>query len=289
MVSIIIVTYNSADYIIDCLNSIYQYTYTFPIQIIVIDNNSKDLTLEKIKQFNRKIEVVQNRQNYGFAKACNQGIKISKGEYILFLNPDTVFKNNALNELYSFMEETSSSDVWCVGAQLYDEDNLPLISSRKFPTLTDVFLEQFGIKNLVNSFFPNQFRLKIQRKINVCDYVLGCNMFIRKSRVDDIGLFNELFFLYYEETELSLRAKKLGYSCSIVPSAEIIHYSQRSLADKKDYLTNFSISQLMFFRITCTHLVFFTAKTLHIAGSLIKFVLNRDKFYLNHTKKIFSI
>lgn len=292
IIDIIIVSYNSSKHLTKCLNSINEYHNPGIIyNITVIDNNSSDNTLEILNQFSNSIIIIKNNSNVGFAKACNQGIKIAKGKYIFLLNPDTELLNDSLSIFYNYFEQEGKQKIWCLGAQLFDEMKSPSKSFGKFPKLKDVFIEQFGIKGLLLKIL--QLRKSIKHKIinqnREVPFVMGCDMFIRRKVLDEIGLFDERFFLNFEETELAWRANNAGYKCMLLPEVKIIHHSGKSFTDLKSYLSHLWFGQLMFFKITQTNLVFYTAKVFHLMGSLLRLLFKLDKFYWTHSKKIWSI
>ena len=238
-----------------------------------------------------KVIIIKNEKNIGYAKACNQGIQKAMGKYILLLNPDAQFVNNALNIFYYFMEKEKNSGIWCVGGQLYDENEIPLKSARKYPSLLTILIEQSGVKTFVK-LLTNKMKIDIDysnknEKRNY--FVLGCDMFIRKRVLQEIGLFNESFFLNYEEAELSWRANQKGYKSLILPEAKILHYSGKSFKDLKTYLSYLWIGQLLFFKLTRNQLMFFLAKIFHIIGTILRFLVKTDRFYLQHLKKIQSV
>ena len=109
IISIIIVNYNVRDYLSNCISSIYLSTHTYKIEIIVIDNNSQDNSVHMIRDKYPEINLIENKTNFGFSRAVNQGIDLSTGKYILLLNPDTVLEKKTLNILYDYMEKTSKS------------------------------------------------------------------------------------------------------------------------------------------------------------------------------------
>jgi GT2 family glycosyltransferase len=290
-ISIIIVTYNSYGFISNCLKSIFQNEYHFHFEIIIIDNNSSDKTLNELKKMPYKFLLIKNDKNCGFAKACNQGINVAKGDYIFLLNPDTIMINNSINIFYEFMQMDGNEKVWCVGAQLYSEDNSPSKSYGRFPNLFDVILEQIGIKGFILKYFfkINGVHRTLINQVKEVPFIMGCNMFIRHQALEKIGLFNEKFFLNYEETELSWRAKKHGLISMILPEAKIFHYSRKSFTDLQSYLNHLWLGQLLFFKLTHHRFIFLGTKAIHLSGAILRFIFKFDKNYLIHAKNILSV
>jgi GT2 family glycosyltransferase len=290
-VSIVIINYNSKKYLNQCIESIYNQTKIVSFEILVLDNNSSDNLDYLIEENNSAIRVINNQLNLGFGVANNIGIKLTDSKYIFLLNPDTVLLNDALNIFYNFMEKKENEGVWCVGSQLSDEDGKPAKSFGSFPNLFDVVSEQIGLKGLLLKEFGENYLKKrnLSKQQHIVPFVMGCNMFIRKSDLKKIGLFNEKFFLNYEETELSWRAEKLGYKSMILPEAKILHYSGKSFSNLQSYLNHLWIGQLLFFKLTHSHLFFLLIKVVHLCGASLRFVFKLDKNYLTQVKKILSI
>jgi GT2 family glycosyltransferase len=290
-ISIIIITYNSKGYLSKCLKSLELNNNREFFEVVVIDNNSTESILDIINESKCPLFFIQNNKNVGFARACNEGIKSAKGKYIFLLNPDTELLNTSLDIFFDFMEKKENELVWCVGAQLYDEYKTPSKSYGHFPNLFDIIFEQFGIKGLLLK-IPKLRQLikhKIINQNREVPFVMGCDMFIRKSVLNEIGIFNERFFLNYEETELSWRANKAGFKSVILPKAKILHYSGRSFTDLKSYLSYLWYGQLLFFKLTQRHSIFIIAKSIHLLGTVLRLIFKFDKFYWNHFKNILSI
>lgn len=290
-ISVIIVTYNSENYIADCIQSILKYSHECLTEIILVDNNSEDNTLTILNEFKDRINILTNNNNYGFAQACNRGIQASNGNYIMILNPDTKFINDVLNYFISFIYSNLNDNVWCVGAQLFDDHQKATKSYGNFPNILDVFLEQIGIKWLILKIIPKSYiaKKRLHLRNTVVPYILGSNMFIRKNVFNEIGLFDERFFLNFEEAELSWRANKAGYKSMIIPEAKILHYSRKSFPNMKIYLSHLWFSQLLFFKLTKNHFIFLIAKILHLLGSAMRLIIRFDNFYWLHFKKIKSV
>jgi len=210
-ISIIIVTHNSEKYINECIDSILAFSNSEMLEIIIVDNASTDGTTNGISRNYPTLNLIKNNHNIGFGAACNIGIKMSKSPYIFLLNPDTVLLNDVLSIFYKEMEKNQNEEIWCCGGQLYDEKLNPVKSFRQFPTIRKVFLQQSGFEYLKKKII-NKYKLdnknNIGKKIIRDFFIIGADMFIRNSVLEKIGMFNESFFMNYEESELSYRAKK---------------------------------------------------------------------------------
>ncbi len=240
MVSIIIVTFNSSKYIRACIDSIYEKTSDCDYEIIVVDNNSSDDTVDILYHEYKKVRLIRNTHNTGFAKANNKGIRRAKGDYIMLLNPDTVLKNNAITLLRDFLD--SRPDAGCVGSKLTYFDGKHQLSCRKFPNFYNVF---FGRKSVLRFAFPNNPISKQYMQehldysaVQTVDWVMGAAMMIKKEVLDHVGLFDEDFFLFVEDTDLCYRFMQNEYKVYYYPEAQISHFHGASVR------TRFNIAQL---------------------------------------------
>lgn len=234
-VSIIIVSFNTVDFIGNCIDSVLDKTEGIDYEIIVVDNHSPDDSVFFLKARYTDMpnfKLLELPENVGFGIANNEGFKIAKGQNVLLLNPDTVLLNNAVKILYDYL--VVNPCVGICGGNLFDGDMKPMHSfKRVLPGLRMEFNNlMFGIPFKI--FFGNdvQFNHK-QRELSV-GYITGADMMIRKSILDKVGHFNPVFFMYYEETELTYRIKKAGYKVMNVPSAEIQHLEGKSFGEFKE-------------------------------------------------------
>lgn len=211
LVSIIIVNWNGKTHLEDCLDSISKIDYK-KREIIVVDNGSEDGSIEFIKENSPKVIVIKNKNNLGFSKANNQGIKVAKGEYILFLNNDTKVHKNFLSIL---IKELSFDEVMgaCQPKILHWEKPGKLDSIGSFLTNTG-FLFHLG--------FEARDSKRLSKKIKLFSGKGSCLLF-KKKVLDKIGYFNEDFFAYFEETDLCWRLWLAGFYLMYIPEAKIYH------------------------------------------------------------------
>ena len=225
-VSIIIINYNGGRLLKDCIDSIYREATTLPFDIWVVDNDSQDNSIEIIKQHYPHVNVIENRTNIGFAKASNMVLLTSTTDYFLLLNPDTIICNQAIEKVVGYMDQRT--EVGIAGCKVLNEDGgVQLACRRSIPTPKVAFFRLTGMSKL----FPKS---KLIAKYNLTyldagephevDAVSGAFLMIRKTVVDDIGKLDERFFMYGEELDWCLRAKKAGWKVIYYPDAEIIHY-----------------------------------------------------------------
>jgi GT2 family glycosyltransferase len=216
-VSIIIVSYNTNLLLKNCIDSILKHTYNIEYEIIVIDNASSDFTEQIITNLYPLVKFISLTKNYGFSKANNEGIKISKGEYVFFLNSDTILLNNAIDIYYSFyIENELKLKIGTIGSVLKDF-NLQLTNSYGyFPSIKSelyyIYSKFFNI-NIFNS---------ITTPLHV-NYVIGASLFVKKSLLNKFDNFDENYFLYYEETDMQKILNINGYNNFLIPGPEILH------------------------------------------------------------------
>lgn len=213
--SIIIVTYNSSQHIKDMLLSIEKQTNT-SYEIIVVDNNSQDQTIAQIYASRVKVSLLKQKENLGFSKASNLGVKDAKGEYLLFLNPDTRILDHAIDNLFNFLK--SMDDVGIVAPQLIEDNGNIQPSVRNLPTLTNAIKEYYlNIKKSYEPFVP------VGNSPQEIESVVGAAMMIPKNIYLNSGCFDEKFFMYYEDIDLCKKIKKLGYKIMYLPNITLKH------------------------------------------------------------------
>lgn len=250
--SIIIVSWNVKEHLKKCLESIFKNQGNLNVEVIVIDNASSDGTSEMVKAVFPQVKLITNDKNLGFAAANNQGIRAAKGEYILFLNPDTEILPNSLQKSIEFFKK--HTDVGAVGCQILNTD--PSTSSgqalqpsvRRFPTLWSQFLILYKLHHLL----PNlkTFRNYLAKDFNysvesVVDQIMGAFILTKKEIIEKIGDFDENFYLWFEEVDFCKRLKDAGYKVYYTPAAQIIHHGAQSfnqiLTVKKQKIFNKSM------------------------------------------------
>lgn len=225
--NIIIVNWNAGHQLHDCIISISQYHNNIVGQVIIVDNASIDNSLsflESITNLPFDLKIIKNHQNRGFGAACNQGALISNSKYLLFLNPDTRLFEKSLIEPTKFMEDPKNSNIGICGIQLKDESNHTSTSAARFPTLQVIAGKVLGLSKLLPSIFPNHLMSTADlNKSGIVDQVIGAFFLMRKNVFDQCNGFDEQFFVYFEEVDLSLRAKKLGYSSYFLSEVSAFH------------------------------------------------------------------
>lgn len=209
---IIIVNWNSAHQFWDCLDSIVSSDRCdFKLgEVIVIDNASTDSSLDNLDDINLPLNIIKNIENKAFGAACNQGVAISKSDYFLFLNPDTKLFNDALDKAVSFMEKSLDRRVGVVGIQLVDELGKVQRNYTRFPSITNLWCSILGVDKLVTNKFTSYFMKDWEHSTTQkVDQVMGAFYLIRSEVFRLVGGFDERFFVYFEDLDLSYRVNKL--------------------------------------------------------------------------------
>jgi GT2 family glycosyltransferase len=224
-VSIIVVNYNTRDSLKRCLRSIDAFVPARDFEVIVVDNASNDGSSLMLKRLFPRIRLVENTTNEGFSRAVNRGIANSSGDLFLFLNPDVILTPGCVDALAEFLDK--HPDAGICGPKLLNPDGSVQLSCRSFPTPFNVF---FGRKSIWNKLFPQN---RISRgflladldydEIQEVDWLAGACMMAKKNVVDSVGLFDERYFLFVEDTDFCYRVRKIGFKVYFVPQAVATH------------------------------------------------------------------
>lgn len=242
---IIIVSWNTKTYLLHCVESIFQKREGVPWGVVVVDNGSRDGSGTAVKKIFPAVHLIENDRNLGFSKAANQGLKMLSGRYALLLNPDTEVKDGAIEQLVSFMDGHPEAGV--AGAQLLNSDGSRQNSIANFPSLATELLN----KSLLRWVFPKSFPGKERdypEPVEV-DSVIGASMIVKREAMEKVGLLDEDYFLFLEETDWCYRLKKAGWKVYHVPQAEIYHFQGKSAqAEKKKARVEYYRSRYHFFK-----------------------------------------
>lgn len=221
--SIVIVNLNTKDLTIGCLRSIQKQAKDLKFEVLLTDNGSNDGSVEALKKlkgesfWRNKLTLIFNKTNTGYAKANNQGIKKSKGEFILLLNNDTIVHKNSLQKLIDFAQR--NPDVGVVGSRLLNIDGTLQSSCYHFPTITNAIREYlFGQKGLFEKFAPNG------ETPTTVDSVVGAAFLITPKAKKMVGMLDERYFAYFEDIDYCRQTWKKGLKVYYLPESVITHY-----------------------------------------------------------------
>ncbi|MBS1617335.1 MAG: glycosyltransferase [Bacteroidetes bacterium] len=228
--SVVIVNYNVRYFLEQCLLSVQRAAHGMETEVIVVDNNSGDGSVDYIRSKFPTVNVIANKDNPGFSKANNQAIAIAKGKYILILNPDTVVAEDTFQICMQFME--SHADAGALGVRMVDGKGIFLPESKRaLPTPEVAFYKMFGLASIFkHSRRFGRYHLSYlpETETHAVDILSGAFMFFRKEVLDKIGYFDETFFMYGEDIDLSYRVLLGGYKNYYLADTTIIHYKGES-------------------------------------------------------------
>ncbi|MCJ7497214.1 MAG: glycosyltransferase family 2 protein [candidate division Zixibacteria bacterium] len=225
LLSIIIVTWNSEEFIKSCLESIFNSQVSTDFEVVVIDNASQDETVKIIQEIFHQVKLISNQKNLGYAKGNNQGIEIARGGYILLLNPDVDLKENCLQLMLDFLEGHKEIDA--LGPQLLNLNGTIQPSCREFPDFSILLWEISGLSTL----FPKSrifgrwrmgyFDFQSLREV---DQPMGSCLLLRRKILERIGILDERFPIFFNDVDLCYRMKKNGGKLYFFPEAKAFHY-----------------------------------------------------------------
>lgn len=229
--SIIIVNYNVADFISLCLDSVSLAIKNISTEVIVVDNDSHDNSVEVIKKHFPFVQLIESDTNLGFSKANNLAYSKAKGKYIHFLNPDTVIPEDYYDTLIPFMENTPN--VGAVGPRIVDgKGSFAPDSKKSFPSFWVSVSKVLGLSQVFSnsSFFNKYYAAHIDEyETAEVDILSGSTLLIKKEVIDDVnGAFDESYFMYCEDVDLCYRIQQAGYQNYYVPKVSMIHYKGES-------------------------------------------------------------
>ncbi|MCX6765402.1 MAG: glycosyltransferase family 2 protein [Candidatus Moranbacteria bacterium] len=232
-VFIIILNYNARSTLKGCLASIFQLEYE-NFEVVLVDNNSTDGSLEAAKTFFPRAHIIKNGANLGFAAGSNVGIRYAlekMADYIFLINPDAIVEKDTLRILVKEAEQSANAGIF--SPLIIKEDHYSVwFAGGKIKWLT---------MKTVHIFEP------LSNKPYETQYISGCTMFVKKEIFRQIGLLDERFFLYYEDADFCLRARKEGFKIMVIPQVQVYHYekSEGNLENKIYWLV---ISGIIFFK-----------------------------------------
>jgi GT2 family glycosyltransferase len=248
--SIVIVNYNTASLLKNCLSSIYKNPPKMEYEIIVVDNNSLDNSNEMLREKFKQVRVINNKINAGFARASNQGAAQSSGEYILFLNSDTLVCPQSLSKMVEFMDGHEKAGV--MGPLLISpEEKIIQTSWGWHPSFCGEMLQKyFTDENVQQSKMVNALVANcLQKKVRAVAYIVGASLLVRKKAFTESGGFDQNLVFYFEDPDLCYRLRQAGWQIIFNPEIRIMHLLGQSAQDswqKKKLI--YRQSQLYFYR-----------------------------------------
>lgn len=235
-VSVVIVSWNTKDMLRECLESVYAQTKRYTLEVFVVDNDSPDHSADMVAAEFPQVHLIANTDNKGFAPANNQALERATGRYMLLLNPDTVVLEGAIDKMLDYAEAHKDDKIGVLTCKLLNGDGTLQKSVNRF-------------YNFWRSFVENRFFEGILQKLNVkngpflsfwdhndlreIDWAFGAVMLFSKDLMDEIGMLDDRFYIYAEEMDYFMRAKKAGYSSWFLPEISITHYGKSSSRQRR--------------------------------------------------------
>jgi GT2 family glycosyltransferase len=276
--SIGIVTYKVCCLLRDCLDSIYQNPPSAPFEIIVVDNHSEDGTVELLREHYPQVRVIENSINDGYTRPMNQALKSGAGRYLVQLNPDTLVKPGAFDQILTFIEENPQAGI-CTPRVLNRDGTLQKQCRRSAARPWDAITYFSGLSRRYpkSRVFGRYLMTYLdENEINEVEAVSGSCMVIRRAVVDQIGYLDELFFAYQEDTDFCFRARKAGWKIYYLPQAEIIHFGGQGGSRVEVYksIYQWHRSYFLYYRKHLARDYFFLLNWLFYAGMGAKLLVN---------------
>ncbi len=223
---IVLVSYNTAEYTKRAIQSIYDETHATKFKIIMVDNNSKDNSVELISNEFPEVEIIQTGANLGFAGGVNIGAKASDSGYVLLLNPDTVILNKAIDKLMAFAHKTSKAGIWG-GVTLNDDLSLNPNNARARLSTKTLLFSALGLSKAFSKscfFNHDNYGCWDRKSERAVDVITGCFFLTPRTLWEELEGLDETFFMYAEEADYCIRAINKGYQPRVTPDARIIHH-----------------------------------------------------------------
>jgi len=243
--SIIIVSWNVREYLLKCISSVKEHVGAIAHEIIVVDNNSSDGSVELVAKHFSDVVIIHNKENIGFARANNQGFEQSKGEFLLLLNPDTEVRKGSICTVLDFMKKEERAGV--AGCRIVGGNGQLQKSVHRFSTIAGniiwaMFLDRILFPELRNKYYYQKDPFKV-------DSITGAFMMVRRAAVGNGPLLNPEYFMYAEEKDMMLKFGRSGWETWFIPTTEIIHYGGMSTSlIKQEMFLQLQKSQVLFYK-----------------------------------------
>jgi GT2 family glycosyltransferase len=259
--SIVIVSWNTSEILTACLRSIYENAPTSSFEIWVVDNASKDDTVEKIKSNFPDIRLIENATNMGFAGGNNQALSLCQGKYLLLLNPDTLVYPNSLQNLIDFMD--ANPEAGACGSRYLNPDGTLQPSSFPIPTLPREFWRLFHIDKIkkYGVYDMNTWSIDQPRQVDVLQ---GACLIIRNTVLEKIGLLDTDYYIYTEEVDLCYRIRQAGWKLYWLPTSVIVHFGGQSTSQ---------VADAMFLRLYESKIIFIRKHYGKLQANIYKLIL----------------
>ncbi len=286
LVSVIVVNFNAGTCLEQCLKSVLATNVEF--EAIVVDNASTDKSVNILKEHDHtNLKVIWNKENVGFARACNQALQHAQGKYVLFLNPDCVILEKTLEDLVYILDQ--NANVGMIGPLIVNPDGSEQAGARrKVPTPKRSLMQTLGLGRV----FPNEdFRLHrtpLPSKAVEVDAISGAFMLVRCKALQEVGSMDEGYFMHCEDLDLAMRFKNAGWQILFVPNAKALHHKGVSSSERSfPVLWHMHVGMLRFYKKFFQHKYPLPIMGLVYVGIWLRFsVLAASKLLKRGTKPL---
>lgn len=242
--SVIILNYNVSYFLRQCILSVQESLVGIESEILIVDNNSQDDSCKMVRHFFPELTLIQNKENIGFSKANNQAVAIAKGEFVCILNPDTAVTKETFKKVLEFAE--TKNDMGALGVRLIDgTGNYLPESKRNVPRPKVAFYKIMGLKSKKYSYYSNHINENETAPVEV---LVGAFMLLRREVYNQVGGFDEDYFMYGEDIDLSFKLLKNNYKNYYVGNVTVLHYKGESTTKDKTYLKRFYGAMHIFYK-----------------------------------------
>jgi GT2 family glycosyltransferase len=247
-IAIIIVSYNTKELLLECLASVMESQHDFELEIVVVDNASQDGSLEAVRLTFPQVLALENERNLGFGAACNQAIRATNAPFILLLNSDARLTKGSLGILFDGVRLHERCAA--IGCKMLNAQDLEVSNTRYFLNPFNQALEHLGVARILPvPYLHRTCRPQLNEQLMDCsiNWIEGSCLLLRRSALDEAGLFDERFFMYSEDEDLCLRLKQKGWAiCYSAACATYHHGSASSAGNRPEMFYHFYASQLRF-------------------------------------------
>lgn len=291
-VSIIIINYNTTNYVKNCIESILTHTSEKEYEIIVVDNNSSDNNLYLLENIFKDVKFYYKNENDGFGAGCNYGAARSSGNYLFFMNPDVCLVNDIVKELLDFMEMSNKTGV--CSALIMGMDKEYQYCFNDFPSIGWELLELSGYysnKKVKKNIYKVKDRGEKGLSTEI-DWAIGACLFIRREVFEEVKGFNEDYFLYYEDTDLQKKIKNIGYRVVMLGHQKVLHLGKSSIENSENgsviYFSNMHKSKLIYYSLHKGFLYTLIVRSVNVAALIIRmlFLPFRNMLWINKKRKL---
>lgn len=244
--TIIIINWNTAQMTCDCLASVYENGVEKDWQVVVVDNASSDHSVKLIKEKFPEVVLIENKENLGFAAANNQVLNSVKSQYYLLLNSDTLVMGDVINQSLKFLQQDSK--IGAMGCRVLNTDKSTQLTCSMFPSLLNLVLQLLTLDKFTSPFFGRyQYKYWDRKSEKDVEVISGCYLMLKQEVINNVGVLDEQFFFFGEETDWCRRIRSEGWRLVFSPVGEIIHHgggSVKKLNHKRDLLLSNAIIKL---------------------------------------------